>query len=362
MPFTPSPIIVKDANDTNQAMIAYSDGTNKAFARPLTDDSGNLISPATAGLQTTANSTLATIATNTTSLATAAAQTTGNTSLATVATNTGTVNTNLGAQADTVASTDTGAFSLIALVKRGLQNGTNILAKLPTLVSGRIPVDGSGVTQPVSAASLPLPSGAATAANQSTANTSLGTIATNTTGAATAANQSSANTKLDSILESCRPRIVAAGSTLTRPADTTAYVSGDLLANNTTAGSVTPLTIAAARGNDVAGQVVRGRLKKSSTGTNGIFRIHLFNVSPTVANGDNGAFAPAAMAGWLGALDVSTNQVFGDGSAGIAIPALGSSVPFVTASGTPNLFALIEVRAGYTPTSAEVFTLELEVM
>jgi len=37
-------------------------------------------------------------------------------------------------------------------------------AKLPALVSGRVPVDGSGVTQPVSAASLPLPTGAATEA------------------------------------------------------------------------------------------------------------------------------------------------------------------------------------------------------
>ena len=37
---------------------------------------------------------------------------------------------------------------------------------LPTLVSSRWPVDGSGVTQPVSAASLPLPNGAATAAKQ----------------------------------------------------------------------------------------------------------------------------------------------------------------------------------------------------
>ena len=34
--------------------------------------------------------------------------------------------------------------------------------RLPVLVSGRTPVDGSGVTQPVSAASLPLPAGAAT--------------------------------------------------------------------------------------------------------------------------------------------------------------------------------------------------------
>ena len=35
-------------------------------------------------------------------------------------------------------------------------------SRLPVLVSGRMPVDGSGVTQPVSAGSLPLPAGAAT--------------------------------------------------------------------------------------------------------------------------------------------------------------------------------------------------------
>src|SRR3569833_1359170 len=39
-------------------------------------------------------------------------------------------------------------------------------------------VDGSAVTQPVSASALPLPTGASTSANQTTANTSLSTIAT----------------------------------------------------------------------------------------------------------------------------------------------------------------------------------------
>ena len=45
-------------------------------------------------------------------------------------------------------------------------------------VTGTVTVDGSGVTQPVSAASLPLPTGAATSANQSTANTALAAIQT----------------------------------------------------------------------------------------------------------------------------------------------------------------------------------------
>ncbi len=72
----------------------------------------------------------------------------------------------IGAPADAAAASDTGAASLLALVKRGLTNWTTLLARIPALVSGRVPVDGSAVTQPVSAASLPLPAGAATAAKQ----------------------------------------------------------------------------------------------------------------------------------------------------------------------------------------------------
>jgi len=53
-----------------------------------------------------------------------------------------------------------------------IQEGTALDVSGATVI-----VDGSGVTQPISAASLPLPSGAATAANQSTGNTSLSTIA-----------------------------------------------------------------------------------------------------------------------------------------------------------------------------------------
>lgn len=55
--------------------------------------------------------------------------------------------------------------------------------KIPSNLSvtaSRLLVDGSGVTQPISATALPLPTGAATAANQTTANTSLSTIVTNT--------------------------------------------------------------------------------------------------------------------------------------------------------------------------------------
>lgn len=85
----------------------------------------------------------------------------------------------LPAGASTFAAQSTGNTSL-----------ASIDGKLPALVTGRTPVDGSGVTQPVSIATLPLGTGASTAALQTTGNTSLASIDTKmpAKGAATAAN------------------------------------------------------------------------------------------------------------------------------------------------------------------------------
>jgi hypothetical protein len=77
----------------------------------------------------------------------------------------------------------------------------NLPSKLGSAISANsLPVViASDQTVPVSASSLPLPTGAATSANQATEITSLATIATNTTGASTAANQATANTALAAI-------------------------------------------------------------------------------------------------------------------------------------------------------------------
>ena len=61
-----------------------------------------------------------------------------------------TITANIGLKADAAAASDTGSFSILAFIKKGLQNWTSLLARIPSLVSGRIPVDGSGVTQPIS--------------------------------------------------------------------------------------------------------------------------------------------------------------------------------------------------------------------
>ncbi|MGU3467605.1 hypothetical protein ACLBXO_22415 [Methylobacterium sp. C33D] len=102
---------------------------------------------------------------------------TGNATLSNVA-------TGIGTPSDTAPGSDAGAGSLIAKVTRLLltQSGiATVLAairdRLPaTLVGGRLSVDGSGVTQPISAAALPLPAGAATAAKQDAAATTLASI------------------------------------------------------------------------------------------------------------------------------------------------------------------------------------------
>lgn len=140
------------------------------------------------------------------------------------------------------AVSQSGSWS-VALAAGAATVGAVNLAQYPP-VSGRLPVDGSGVTQPISAAALPLPAGAATAAKQPaigtagaassdvltvqgiasmtalkvdgsavtqpvsgtvTANAGTGTFAVSAaalplpTGAATAANQTTGNSSLSSI-------------------------------------------------------------------------------------------------------------------------------------------------------------------
>jgi len=68
--------------------------------------------------------------------------------------------------------------STSALQTTGNSSLSSIDTKTPALVTGRVPVDGSAVTQPISAAGLPLPSGASTSALQTTGNNTLSDIDT----------------------------------------------------------------------------------------------------------------------------------------------------------------------------------------
>lgn len=147
----------------------------------------------------------------------------------------------------------------------------------------------------------------------------------------------------------------------TRPNDTTAYASGDLVANSTTAGSVTPLSLALPSTAKNQAVVKRVRLMKSgTTATNGQFRVHFYGASPTVANGDNGAWSSNKAADYFGSID-ATVVAFTDGCMGVAAATAGAELNIRLASGS-TIYCLLEARAAYTPAAQEVFTLYVETL
>ncbi len=146
-------------------------------------------------------------------------------------------------------------------------------------------------------------------------------------------------------------------NSFTRPADTTAYANGDLVANSTTAGSVVPVSFNIGRGGV---KIVGARISKSNTTiTNGTFTLHLFGSSPTVANGDNGAIS-FNLAEKFGSIDFAIMVAATD--AGYTIAQGGQSILtdglyYYTSGGL--IYGLIEAKAAYTPASAEVFSIAL---
>lgn len=257
-----------------------------------------------------------------------------------------TLNTAVGTPSD--AAWTTGAGSLVALMK----------AAAGALISTD-PVDLRNITGTIS-----LPTGAAEQGTLSTINTKTPTTGQKVmTGSVPVVLASDFNS--ENHLGGVTGYSAVVTGTNTRPADTTAYAVGDLVANSTTAGSVTPVTLAVARVNNGTGSIRRIRLSTTKTGTAGteVFRIHLFKNSPTVTNGDNGVFAAAGIAAiHLGYVDVTLDRVFTDGAKGIGVPAAGGEITFDPATGTPNIFALLEARSAYTPASGEVFTIAAETL
>ena len=151
--------------------------------------------------------------------------------------------------------------------------------------------------------------------------------------------------------------IVVTSWSFVRPADITAYASGDLVANSTTAGSVIPLTFNV-RNENIGSIVRRIRMRKTSTSVSGSsFRVHLYNSSPTVTNGDNGAWL-STTSGYIGSFDVTIDKAFSDGAGGAGVANNGVDINLIYGT----VYGLVEARGAYTPTSAETFTVELEVV
>ena len=153
-----------------------------------------------------------------------------------------------------------------------------------------------------------------------------------------------------------------------RPADTNVYAIGDLVANSTTAASVVALswTVAIAATTQLLATFLirRARLKKSNNGiANASFRLHLYGTDPAAASGilggDNAAWS-VNDATWLGHFDFGSMIQHRDCAQAYASPASGAEIAHALSSGQA-IRGLLEARGVYTPASAEVFTVELEV-
>lgn len=147
-------------------------------------------------------------------------------------------------------------------------------------------------------------------------------------------------------------------ASFTRPSDTTAYAAADLVANSTTAGSVTPLVFFIPNTARTFKIWKVGLQKSGATVTNASFKLHLFKDSPTVANGDNGAISVAVGANFIGTFTLdasSTSPVITGGSKGFSL----SGTHLVSVDTDGLLYGLLEATAAYAPASSEVFTVSI---
>lgn len=254
------------------------------------------------------------------------------------AANQATTNTALGAPDDTAAASDTGTSSVIAFIKRALQNWTTLLARIPALSGGRVPVDGSGATQPVSATSLPLPTGAATSAAQATGNTSLSSI----DGKLPASlGTKDAAASLSVAVAPAANRSVAA---ITRPANTTAYTANDVVGGVLTFSNVSPVA-----GGPIMLTSIDLRYDVASIPSGMTsFRLYLYNATPPSAIADNGAWdlGSGDRSAFIGFVDLGAPADIGST---LFAQVDGVNKQVHCASGSTSLFGYLVTLGGYTP-------------
>jgi hypothetical protein len=151
-------------------------------------------------------------------------------------------------------------------------------------------------------------------------------------------------------------------STLTRPANTTAYAANQLIASSTTAGSVVVPSFAIAT---TAGGAIIPRLRMRTNATTGWsavnLSINLWSTAPTYTNGDGGAYAVATgSAGWLGNFLMILTQ-FGDGAVGAVALTSANELVLKLASGT-SIFWDVQILGAATPISGQTFTITAELL
>jgi len=146
-------------------------------------------------------------------------------------------------------------------------------------------------------------------------------------------------------------------SSLTRPGNTTAYVSGELIGSNVTNTSLVVPSFTVP-----ANAPVISALRLWTNATTGwaaaTIVVTLWSTAPTYANGDGGAYVVATgAAGFLGQFSFSMNQ-YQDGAAGRAGMTAGPAL--VLPSSLTTVYWDMEIFSTVTPISGQVFHLTAE--
>jgi len=154
-------------------------------------------------------------------------------------------------------------------------------------------------------------------------------------------------------------------STLTRPANTTAYTQNNAIASNTAAGSVVVPSFTASPAANGTGRITGARLvTNASSGWGSVaVLVEFWTAAPTLSNGDGGAYAIATGAAhWLGSVSLTFTQV-GDGAYAAAVPNAGGVIDFALPSGTVIFWTMTIISgAGATPISGQTFTLTPSIL
>ena len=154
---------------------------------------------------------------------------------------------------------------------------------------------------------------------------------------------------------------IVTSASFTRPADTNAYVSQDVVSNSTTAATL--LTFAGAgRMNGGTGLILSARHMKNSTAVAN-FRLHLYRVNTIGAINDNAQFTLlyANRANRIGFIDFNHLQG-GTGSDSTHALTPFVNLPFVCDAAASAIYGVLTTTGGYTPTSGEQHHIELGIV
>ena len=153
-----------------------------------------------------------------------------------------------------------------------------------------------------------------------------------------------------------------ARASVTRPANTTPYTAGDIIAAVTTNNHLTFSDVVEDSGG--TGSIDGVRVTSSANqSTKPDLELWLFHTDITEV-GDNVAFAPtdAEMLTRVGIIDLSVDNWkaghSGSGATGNACIEV-SNLGAIFNTATKDLIGVLVVRNGYTPVSSEIFTVEL---